>query len=396
MWGFPLWSNVAWSVFAALELGLSWAQVPILVAGVFVAQLYGVSLLFLLFERAMHPVLADLAGAAPTGARIEGTGLPLRWRLLTLLPAINVVTGVTVAAVVPGSSEIGDLGVTVLAALVVSLTISLALTRLLSDSVTRPVDILRAATQRVRRGDLSARVPVLATDETGALAQSFNDMAEGLQERERLREAFGTFVDPDLAERVVEDGTDLDGEEVDVSILFLDVRDFTAFAERTSAREVVARLNELYEVVVPAVTRHSGHANKFIGDGMLAVFGAPDRLEDHAERAVEAALEIAKLVRERFGDDLRVGIGVNSGRVLVGTIGGGGRLDFTVIGDVVNTAARVEAETRETGDDVLIAEDAMRRLSTPPGDWEERGSAQLKGKSKSVRLYAPGRSDLRS
>jgi class 3 adenylate cyclase len=102
--------------------------------------------------------------------------------------------------------------------------------------------------------------------------------------------------------------------------------------------------------------RHGGHANKFIGDGMLAVFGAPERHPDHAEKAVAAAVELGRCVQDYFRGELRVGIGVNSGRVLVGTVGGGGRLDFTVIGDAVNTASRVESATRETGDEVLVTE----------------------------------------
>ena len=107
------------------------------------------------------------------------------------------------------------------------------------------------------------------------------------------------------------------------------------------AASVVARLNALYEGVVPVILSHGGHANKFIGDGLLAVFGAPERHADHAARAVAAAREIAQLVRQGGAGDLEVGVGVNSGRVVVGTIGGGGRRDFTVIGDPVNTVARV-------------------------------------------------------
>ncbi len=189
--------------------------------------------------------------------------------------------------------------------------------------------------------------------EVGLLEAGFNRMTRGLAERERLREAFGAFVDPSLAERVVSEGTDFAGEQLELSLLFLDVRDFTGFSERVGPQEVVASLNDLYERVVPIVLEHGGHANKFIGDGLLAVFGAPARLEDHADRAVAAALEIGALNGGSTGDGLRVGVGVNSGDVVVGTVGGGGRLDFTVIGDAVNTAARVEAATRETGDDVL-------------------------------------------
>ena len=155
---------------------------------------------------------------------------------------------------------------------------------------------------------------MVATDETGRLAQSFNMMVEGLDERDRLREAFGAYVDPGLAERVLREGADLAGEELEVSVMFLDVRDFTAFAERSEPTEVVALLNDLWALVVPALLRHGGHANKFIGDGLLAVFGAPEHLPDHAERAVAAALEIAELVHERYGGRIAVGIGVNSGR----------------------------------------------------------------------------------
>jgi adenylate cyclase len=127
---------------------------------------------------------------------------------------------------------------------------------------------------------------------------------------------------------------------VDVSILFMDVRGFTALSEQATAREVVAKLNSLYDLVVPVILKNGGHANKFIGDGLLAVFGAPDRLSDHADRAVAAVLEIAKKVNAGDAGNLRVGLGINSGTVVVGTIGGGGRLDFTVIGDPVDTRGR--------------------------------------------------------
>ena len=118
------------------------------------------------------------------------------------------------------------------------------------------------------------------------------------------------------------------------------------------------------------------------------MFGAPDRLEDHADRAVAAALEIVDLVFRRYGSRVRVGVGVNSGRVMVGTVGGGGRVEFTVIGDTVNTAARVEAATRETGDDVLITEATRQRLRTLL-ELEERPPVPLRGKSVEVRLWAP-------
>ncbi len=239
---------------------------------------------------------------------------------------------------------------------------------------------------RIAQGDFSVRVPVASTDETGQLAQSFNEAVAGLEERERLREAFGIYVDPDVAERVMAEGVALEGEEVDVSVLFLDVRGFTELAATAGARDVVSRLNALFEAVVPCIVAHGGHANKFIGDGLLAVFGAPDRQPDHADRALRAALSIAADV----GGDLQIGIGANSGPVIAGSIGGGGRYEFTVIGDPVNVASRVEEATRISGDQILVTA-ALRAALTNADDvqWTERPGMTLKGKSEPITLYAP-------
>jgi adenylate cyclase len=214
-------------------------------------------------------------------------------------------------------------------------------------------------------------------------------MVAGLEERERLREAFGAFVDPSLAERVLAEGTLLPGEDADVTVLFVDIRDFTAFAERAQARDVVAYLNDFYEQVVPVLVGHGGHANKFVGDGLLAVFGAPERLPDHADRGVAAALELTDVVQRVYAGRVAIGIGVNSGPVVAGTIGGGGRVEFGVIGDTVNTAARVESVTRQTGDVVLVTDATLRRLRRDHGGFAARGSVPLRGRSEHVRLHAP-------
>jgi class 3 adenylate cyclase len=387
----PFWGAVAFAVVATLVLELSAIEGLILLLAAELFIWYGVVIFYLTMELAMRPVAEDAACLVPEGVALSHTGVPMRWRLITALPAINIITGLVIAGLAdPGRQGIEDLDPVVLAALAGSFGASLWLTALLAGSVAAPISALRDATERLGGGDLSTRAPVVTTDETGALARSFNAMAIGLGERERLRHAFGAFVDPDLAERVLEEGTDLSGEEVEASLLFLDVRGFTTMSERLSAPEVVARLNELYDLCVPVVARHGGHANKFIGDGMLAVFGAPERHRDHADRAVAAAVEIAQCVQAYFRGGLRVGIGVNSGPVLVGTVGGGGRLDFTVIGDAVNTASRVESATRETDDDVLVTGATLDLLSGGRDGWEERPAIPLKGKSERVRLYGPG------
>jgi class 3 adenylate cyclase len=151
----------------------------------------------------------------------------------------------------------------------------------------------------------------------------------------------------------------------------------------------VDELNRFYELVIPVLVKHGGHANNIVGDGLLGVFGAPKRLSDHADRAVASAFEIAGLVRETYGDRLRIGIGVNSGPVVAGTIGGGGRVGFTVIGDPVNTACRVEEATRATGDALLITEATRCLLTRDFGAFVRRPTIELKGKTERVVLYAP-------
>jgi adenylate cyclase len=381
---------VPFVAYASVELDLSWLSVLILLAGAMVVVLYGVALRYFVMELTMRPVLEHVSQDLPDDFRIGRAAVPLRLKLLTAVPALNIVTGVVVSGLsTDGTATLNELGVDVVVAVLVSFTTAFYITLLLTRSIVGPISDLRRATERVARGDLSVRVPVVAADETGLLAQSFNSAVAGLQEREQLREALGSYVDPSVAEKVLSDGAVLEGDEVDVTVLFLDVRDFTAFAERASAREVVARLNQLWECVIPVLTRHGGHANKLIGDGLLGVFGAPVRLEDHADRAVEAAREIATEVHHAYDGNFNVGIGVNSGRVVAGTIGGGGKLDFTVIGDVVNTAARVEARTRVTGDDLLITDAVRERLRRDDGRWEECPAAELKGKLEAVRLFAP-------
>ncbi|MFZ1164063.1 adenylate/guanylate cyclase domain-containing protein [Mycobacterium sp.] len=252
----------------------------------------------------------------------------------------------------------------------------------------RPLRDLAKGTERVAAGDYSQRLPVYQDDDLGALAASFNRMQAGLAERQRLQAAFGTYVDPALAARLLEQGDDIfSGERRQVSVMFVDIRDFTPFAEANSAEDTVARLNALFEIVVPAVVDAGGHVNKFLGDGALAVFGAPNDLADHADAAVSAGLLIHRLVAERFDGALRIGIGINTGVVIAGTIGGGGKLEFTLIGDTVNVAARVEQLTKTTGNVILLTQQTVDALLTRPPGLIDRGAHTLKGKSATVHVF---------
>ena len=174
-----------------------------------------------------------------------------------------------------------------------------------------------------------------------------------------------------------------------MTMLFLDIRGFTTFAERLSAPAVVATLNLLFERIVPIIHRHHGHVDKYVGDGLLAVFGAPRRQDDHADQALAGGIEIAAAVEDEFGDELSVGVGLNSGPVVAGNVGGASRLEFSVIGDAVNVAARVESATRQTGDAVLIAWRTKELLTGTKIRFVERPGLTLKGKTQSVAIYAP-------
>lgn len=389
----PLWLGAA-VLFGVLNGFQSVGSGLLIGVTIALGGLATATLIVLWTERAIRDVTAL---ALETGAPVRPVGpgvgarVMLSWGIASGIPLVGLVL-VSLAVLFGADVSAERLAATALFLGAIGLGVGLMTVQLAGRSIADPVQEVQSAIREVEQGNFDANVRVADGNEVGLLAAGFNRMVAGLRERERLRDAFGTFVDPSLAERVLEEGTDLAGEDVDASVLFMDIRGFTSFAERAEAKEVVGRLNDLFERVVPIIARHGGHANKFLGDGLMAVFGAPERQSDHAERAVRAAREIAEMVRDRYGDDLRVGIGVNSGRVVVGTVGGGGRLDFTVIGDVVNTAARVESATRETGDDVLITEATLKALGQD-GDFQERPPVPLKGKSEPVRLFAPTRLD---
>ena len=382
----PIAGVVVPSCVAAVAIyGLSWISFfPLLAAGL-VAVGYGAILHHLTLEIGMRPVLIEINRAVSPRLVAQVASIPIRWRLLAVLPMINVITGVLVAGIAGADS----LGLAVITAIGVATTVSLELTILLSRSIMQPLADLQHATDEVRRGNFDTGVPVTTADELGDVAASFNEMVTGLRERERIREAFGTYLDEEVAEHILSDGFSEKGEVVEVSILFCDVKDFSGFAESAQAREVVRRLNALFEVVVPAISAEGGHVDKFEGDGLMAVFGAPQPFPDHADRAVRAALAIDQRVnREGEGGGFELGVGINTGRVLAASIGGGGRLNFSVIGDAVNVAARVESATRLLGDDVLLTDATRERLSIDV-ELESRGEQELKGLERPVRLYAP-------
>lgn len=343
------------------------------------------------FQLLLRPMLDEVT-AELRSTSIES--VPARWglrgRFHVAIASACFLTGVLTAAAVSRTDTRESAVVAALvAASVVSGYLLLLFGGLLVHPSFRPLADLIAATARVRQGTFNEPVPVTTADDFGELGAAFNDMQRGLREREALQAAFGSYVDPALAQRLIESGSSVfEGEELVVTVLFADVRDFTSYSERVDPAVAVELLNRLFDVVVPVLHAHGGHANHYLGDGLLAVFGAPQPLERHADAAVAAAVEILQRSQEEFGIELRLGIGINTGRVIAGTVGGGGRHEFTVIGDTVNVAARVEQLTRDTGDAILITDGTRAALSTPRLRSTKRGAFDVKGKAAKVNVHA--------
>jgi adenylate cyclase len=379
------------ALFAAINTGLGPLNLLGLVSTALLGGLTSCALQYLMVERVMRPVtVIVLAGSGPE--RLETPGVAVRltaaWAVASGVALLGI--GVfAIAALVGTNANETRIEAAILFLAIAGLGVGAAAMLLAARSVGDSLAELRGGLERIERRDFDARVDVDDGSEVGLLQAGFNTMAAGLAEREEIREAFGAYVDPDIAEHILAEGPDLGGEAVEATILFVDIRDFTSWSEQASPGKVVETLNRLFEGIVPVIHEHGGHVDKFVGDGLMAVFGAPRRQADHADQAFAAACEIAALVAEEFEPELRVGIGLNSGTVVAGNVGGAGRLDFSVIGDAVNVAARVEAATRETGDTILITADTMERLERSTVALEERPTVPLKGKRKPVALYAP-------
>lgn len=341
-------------------------------------------------EGPMRPVRAAVAGDSGIGDSLPRSRPTFAaWSKLTVVATAFAfsMAGAMVAAEFDRSAQSPLLWVVIGLALTSVFAVPITIISVFGPSL-QPIEELSEGTKRVVAGDYTHRLPVVQDDDLGVLTASFNRMQAGLAERQRLQAAFGNYVDPILAARLLEQGDDVfRGERREVTVMFVDVRDFTPFAEANTAELTVARLNELFEIVVPTVVNAGGHVNKFLGDGALAVFGAPNDLENHADAALRSAVTIDRRVAEKFGGEMRIGVGINTGVVIAGTIGAAGHLEFTLIGDTTNIAARVEQLTKTTGDVVLLTEQSVRALAVRPAGLIDRGPHSLKGKSAQFRLF---------
>jgi adenylate cyclase len=244
---------------------------------------------------------------------------------------------------------------------------------LIGRSVTQPVDQLRVAAKAVRSGQLDVHVPLRRADEFGALISEFNHMVTGLREKERLHRTFGLHVGRKAAEEIMSRDPGLGGTEQVITVMFVDIRSFTARSAHLAPDEAVRLLNEFLRAMVEVVEgEHGGMINKFLGDGFMALFGIGPNSQNHADDAlaagcaIERKLERLNLERVQRGEEpIGIGIGINTGRAIVGSIGSPERMEFTVIGNTVNIASRIELLNKTIGTTLLISKTTRDGLQRP-------------------------------
>lgn len=277
----------------------------------------------------------------------------------------------------------------------VSLSAAIFIIFLVSLSLSAPIGKLAELVKQVKGGnfDIHARQHVKSKDEVGDLAVAFDEMTVGLKERDKVKNLFNKFHGSSVAEELLQKEISLGGQRKDVVIFFSDIRGFTSYSESRSPEEVVEMLNEYFTEMVGIIGRHHGVVDKFIGDAIMAVWGAPKSTGNDAADALKACIEMRrsldKLNERRISrgqEPIQIGMGLHTGSAISGNIGSNERVEYTVIGNTVNTASRIEASTKAFGADLLISEELKEKVG-PAFLVELAGSAEVKGRSDALKLY---------
>ena len=255
-----------------------------------------------------------------------------------------------------------------------------------------PVDpVLTALPQHVFKGFLLLVMGVVTGLVTLQIRKRILNAFSVVQERNRISRTFGEYVSPEVMSKLLDLKPDLRSESKNVCVMFLDIRNFTGFAEKRSPEEVVQYLESLFEFMIEIVNRHHGIINKFLGDGFMAVFGAPLSDGRDCANALDAAQEILTRVRDEVeaGTILptTVGIGLHAGEAVTGSIGSALRREYTVIGDVVNLAARIEKLNKRFDSQLLISEMVWQAVSSDQSKVVPMGEVEVRGREQSIQVY---------
>ena len=271
---------------------------------------------------------------------------------------------------------------------------SMLLLVLFSKTLTTPISSLMEGALKIGEGNFSVRVKATTNDEIGRLSDTFNAMTKGLDERDKIKSAFGKFVNKEVAERVIKGEVQLGGESRTAAIFFSDIRSFTAISEALTPHEVVEFLNEYMTSMVACVNKTHGVVDKYIGDAIMAEWGVPYSTGNDTENAINAALLMRKALAE-FNRGrgtakkpiIKIGSGINTGEVIAGQIGSLERMEYTCIGDAVNLASRIESLNKVFKTDILISDHS---LSLAGGAFrvEPMKRIRVKGKAEPQQIYA--------
>jgi len=271
---------------------------------------------------------------------------------------------------------------------------SIGLAIFTTRSITEPLDELRKAMGRVKRNDLDTQISVTTNDELGYLGENFNQMVSGLRQKEMLRDLLNIYVSPEVAQEALTHGTKLGGELIECTVLFSDIRGFTSISESLPPDELMSLLNRYMSMMVEVIVTNGGMVNKFGGDTLLAIFGTPlNPADNHAEQAVLSAQAMFKALgvfnQKENSRHLQIGIGIATGAVVAGNIGGRERIEYTVIGDTVNLASRLEGKTKEVDGNTLISAETYKQASqTITLQAEYLSNISVKGKKETFGVYA--------
>jgi adenylate cyclase len=386
---FPLWVLGA-VIFTIHNARLAGELATMVASTLVIGGAVTMAVAYLLNGRVIRPATTRaLLADPPTEVRRPGVALRTMvvWALGTGLPLLGIAgLGVRAWWTTPDPRELA------LAIMVLSLVAVAAglLTMILhARALADPLRALRKALARVEQGDFGAEMPIYDVSELGIVQAGFNQMVVGLRERERVRDLFGRHVGEDVARRALASEVELGGEERFVAALFVDVVGSTAITEQLPPSAVVDELNRFFGVVVTVVDEHGGLVNKFEGDAALCIWGAPLR---HPQPAT-AALVTARTMAARFAQGastFEVAIGVSAGSVVAGNIGDPNRLEYTVIGDPVNEAARLTKLAKQHQGRVLASGDAVTTASSAEAArWQPAGEATLRGRTTPTALYVP-------
>jgi adenylate cyclase len=375
----------AWNASVDLELGIQ-VGLTVLLAGLTTA-----SVSFLFSERLVRPVASRaMTHTTPEDAALPGVmaRVTLTWLLVSGIPLLGLLA-VALSSLMREPLPADQIALTILVLAGIAVLLGFGMVLLAARSVARPIVDVRRAMARVANGDLDAEVEVDDGSELGLLQSGFNEMAAGLREREYLRDLFGRHVGEDVARSAMESGVELGGETRELAVLFVDLIGSTSLATRLPPVEVVDLLNRFFSVVVDVAEANGGWVNKFEGDAALVVFGAPRELDDPAGHALAAG----RMLLERLEIEVpqvTAGIGVSFGTVVAGNVGAEQRLEYTVIGDAVNVAARLTELAKDHEPPVLTTATTLEAASRDEArQWHELEQVHLRGRDAPTLLASP-------